>query len=91
MLLATMWHSIKDIFNTINCKHCNTSCYTAIGAIWHLWHTHGIKVTKRDLKFLAIYSLPCRLIIGVLCAVFFIPLLALKAVLLPLKYLYEIL
>lgn len=91
MLLATMWNSIKDIFQPIHCKLCKSKHYTAIGMVWHLWRKHGVKITKRDLKFLIIYSLATRLIIGVLCAVFFIPLLALKFILLPLYYLYELL
>lgn len=90
MLLATMWNSIKDIFKPIYCKTCNSKHYTAIGMIWHLWRKHGIKVTGRDLKFLAIYSLATRFI-GILCAVFFIPLLVLKLALLPLYCLYELL
>ena len=91
MLLATMWDSIKDIFKPIHCKTCKKEYYTAIGMVWHLWRKHGIKITRRDLKFLAKYNLITRLIVGVLCAVFFIPLLVLKLVLLPLKFLYEIL
>ena len=91
MLLATMWNSIKDIFKPICCKTCKKECYTAIGMIWHLWRKHGIKITRRDFKFLAIYNLFTRLVIGLLCAAFFIPLFILKFVLLPLKYLYEIL
>ena len=91
MLLATMWNSIKDIFKPIQCKTCGSKHYTAIGMMWHLWKKHGIKITGRDLKFLALYNLLTRLVIGVLCAVFFIPLFVLKLVLLPLKYLYEIL
>ena len=91
MLLATMWNSIKDIFEPIYCKTCKSKHYTAIGMVWHLWRKHGIKITRRDLKFLAVYNLITRLIIGVLCAVFFIPLFVLKVVLLPLCYLYELL
>jgi hypothetical protein len=91
MLLATLLGSIKSIFKPIHCKMCKSKHYTAIGMVWHLWRKHKIKITKRDLKFLAIYSLTTRLIIGVLCAVFFIPLFALKFILLPLYYLYEIL
>jgi hypothetical protein len=91
MLLATMWSSIKDIFEPIQCKTCKSKHYTAIGMVWHLWRKHNIKVTKRDLKFLAKYNLITRLVIGVLCAVFFVPLFVLKFVLLPLYYLYELL
>lgn len=91
MLLATMLGSIKNIFKPIHCKTCKSKHYTAIGMVWHLWRKHGIKITRRDLKFLAIYSLTTRLVIGVLCAVFFIPLFVLKVVLLPLCYLYELL
>ena len=83
MLLATMWNSIKNIFSPIYCKTCKSKHYTAIGLMWHLWKKHGIKIT--------IYSLTTRLIIGILCAVFFVPLLILKFILLPLYYLYEIL
>jgi hypothetical protein len=86
-----MWSSIKDIFEPIQCKTCQSKHYTAIGMMWHLWRKHSIKVTRRDLKFLAKYNLITRLVIGVLCAVFFIPLFALKFVLLPLYYLYELL
>ena len=91
MLLATMFNSIKDIFKPICCKTCKSECYTAIGMVLHLWRKHGIKITRRDLKFLAIYNLATRLVIGVMCAVFFIPLFALKLVLLPFHYLYELL
>lgn len=91
MLLATMWNSIKDIIEPIYCRTCKSKHYTAIGMIRHLWRKHGIKITRRDWKFLAIYNLIARLVIGVLCAVFFIPLLVLKFVLLPLYYLYELL
>ena len=91
MLLATIFNSIKDIFKPIYCKTCGSKHYTAIGIVWHLWRKHGIKVTRRDLKFLAIYNLITRLVIGILCAVFFIPLFALKLALLPLHYLYELL
>ena len=91
MLLATMWNSIKDIFKPIHCKICEKKCYTAIGMVWHLWSKHGIKITGRDFKVLAVHNLLTRLVVGGLCAVFFIPLLVLKFVLLPLKYLYEIL
>lgn len=91
MLLATMWNSIKDIFKPIYCKTCNSKHYTAIGMVWHLWRKHNIKITKRDLKFLAIYNLITRLIIGILCVVFFIPLCYLKLILLPLYWLYELL
>jgi hypothetical protein len=91
MLLATLWNSIKDIFEPIYCKTCNSKHYTAIGMVWHLWRKHNIKITRRDLKFLAKYNLIRRLIIGVLCAVFFIPLLVLKVVSFPLYCLYEIL
>jgi hypothetical protein len=91
MLLATMWSSIKNIFDAMHCKTCKSKHYTAIGMVWHLWRKHGIKITKRDLKFLAIYSLVTRLIIATLCAIFFIPLLVLKLVLLPLSFLYELL
>jgi hypothetical protein len=91
MLLATMWNSIKDIFSPIYCKTCESKHYTAIGLVWHLWRKHGIKITRRDLKFLALYNLITRLIVGVLCTVFFIPLFALKIILLPLCYLYELL
>ena len=91
MLLVTMWDSIKDIFKPIYCKTCHSKCYTAIGMVRHLRRKHGIKITKRDLKFLAIYNLMTRLIIGVLCAIFSIPLLVLKLVLLPLHCLYELL
>jgi hypothetical protein len=91
MLLATMWSSIKNIFDAMYCNTCKSKHYTAIGMVWHLWRKHGNKITKRDLKFLAKYNLITRLIIGVLCAAFFIPLFALKLVLLPLYYLYELL
>lgn len=91
MLLATMWSSIKDIFEPIYCKTCKAKHYTAIGMVWHLWRKHNIKITKRDLKFLAIYNLITRLVVGVLCAILFIPLFMLKFILLPLYYLYEIL
>jgi hypothetical protein len=91
MLLATMLGSIKSIFQPIHCKTCKSKHYTAIGMVWHLWRKHGIKITRRDLKFLAIYNLLTRLVIGVLCAVFFIPLFLLKIILLPLCCLYEIL
>lgn len=91
MLLATMWDSIKDIFKPIQCKTCKKECYTAIGMVWHLWRKHGIKITRRDFKFLVVYNLFTRLVIGLFCAVFFIPLFVVKIVLLPLKYLYEIL
>ena len=91
MLLATMWNSIKDIFKPIYCKTCNKKSYTAIGIVWHLWRKHGIKITRRDFKILAIYNLFTRLFFGLLSAVLFIPLFILKFVLLPLKYLYEIL
>ena len=91
MLLATMWNSIKDIFKPIHCKTCQSKHYTAIGMVWHLWRKHGVKITRHDLKFLAIYNLITRLVIGVLCAVFFIPLFLLKIILLPLCYLYELL
>ena len=91
MLLTTLFNSIKGIFKPICCKTCKSECYTAIGIVWHLWRKHGIKITGRDLKFLAIYNLITRLIIGMLCAVFFILLFALKLVLLPFHYLYELL
>lgn len=91
MLLATMWNSIKDIFKPIYCKTCNSKHYTAIGLVWHLWRKHGIKITRRDLKILALYNLITRLFFGILSAVCFIPLFVLKVVLLPLCYLYEIL
>ena len=91
MLLATMWNNIKDIFDPIHCKTCKSKHYTAIGMVWHLWRKHGIKITKRDFKFLAKYNLLTRLFVGVLSAVIFIPLFVLKFVLLPLYYLYEIL
>jgi hypothetical protein len=91
MLLATMWNSIKSIFKPMYCKTCNSKHYTAIGIVWHLWRKHGIKITRRDLKFLTKYNLITRLIIGVLCAVFFVPLLVLKVVSFPLYCLYEIL
>ena len=91
MLLATMWDSIKDIFKPIQRKTCKKEYYTAIGMVWHLWKEHGIKITRRDFKFLTVYNLFTRLIIGLFCVVFFIPLFVLKFVLLPLKYLYEIL
>jgi hypothetical protein len=91
MLLATMWNSIKDIFEPIQCKTCKSKHYTAIGMVWHLWRKHRIKITRRDLKFLALYNLITRLFFGILSAVCFIPLLVLKIVLLPLYYLYEIL
>ena len=91
MLLATILNSIKDMFRPMYCKTCNSKHYTAIGMVWHLWKKHSIKITRRDLRFLAKYNLITRLIIGVLCVVFFIPLLALKVVLLPLYYLYELL
>jgi hypothetical protein len=91
MLLVTMWNSIKDMFSSMHCKTCKAKHYTAIGIMWHLWRKHNVKVTRRDLKFLAKHNLITRLVIGVLCAVFFIPLLVLKIVLLPLCYLYMIL
>ena len=91
MLLATMWNSIKDVFETIHCKTCKKEFYTATGLVWHLWKEHKIKITKRDLKFLAIYNLFTRLVIAFLCIVFFVPLLLLKFILLPLYYLYEVL
>lgn len=91
MLLATMSNSIKDIFKPIYCKTCNSKHYTAISMVWHLWRKHGIKITKRDLKILAIYNLITRLFFGILSAVLFIPLLVLKLVLLPFHYLYELL
>ena len=91
MLLATMWNSIKDIFKPMHCKTCGSQHYTAIGVVWHLWRKHGIKITRHDLKFLAIYNLITRLFFGILSAVLFSPLLMLKLVLLPLSALYEIL
>ena len=91
MLLATIWNNIKDIFDPMYCNTCKSKHYTAIGMAWHLWRKHNTKITKSDLKFLAKHNLLTRLIVGVLCAVFFIPLLVLKLVLLPLKFLYEIL
>ena len=91
MLLATMWNSIKDVFKQIHCKTCNKKYYTAIGIMWHLWRKHGIKITKRDFKFLAVYNLLTRLIICGLSVAFFVPLLVLKIILFPLKILYEIL
>ena len=91
MLLATLWDSIKDIFRPIYCKICNSKGCTAIGMVRHLRKKHGIKITRRDLKFFVKYNLITRLIIGVLCAVFSIPLLVLKLVLLPLHCLYELL
>ena len=86
-----MWNSIKDIFEPIQCKTCKSKHYSAIGMMWHLWRKHNIKITRRDFKFLAKYNLITRLVVGVLCAVFFIPLLVLKCILLPLCYLYELL
>lgn len=91
MLLMTMWNSIKDVFKTIQCKTCKKKCHTAIGMIWHLWKGHKIKITRRDLKFLAIYNLFTRLFIALFCVIFFVPLLLLKFILLPLYYLYEVL
>ena len=91
MLLATLWGSIKNIFEPMHCKTCKSKHYTAVGMVWHLRKKHNVKMTRRDLKCLVLYNLITRLVIGVLCAVFFIPLLVLKFVLLPLHYLYEIL
>lgn len=91
MLLATMWNLIKEIFIPIYCKTCKSKHYTAIGAIWHLLRKHHLKITRRDFKFLIRYNLITRLIIGVLCAVLFIPLCCLKLILLPLYALYELL
>jgi hypothetical protein len=91
MLLATMWNSIKDIFKPMYCKTCNSKHYTAIGMVWHLWRKHSIKITRRDLGFLAIYNLITRLFFGILSTVLFIPLFVLKFVLLPLYYLYKLL
>jgi hypothetical protein len=91
MLLATMWRSIKNIFDPMYCSTCKSKHYTAIGMMWHLWRKHGIKITRRDFKFLVKYNLITRLIIGVLCVVFFIPLCWLKVILIPMYFLYEIL
>ena len=91
MLLATIWNSIKDIFKPMYCKTCKSKHYTAIGMMWHLWRKHRIKITRRDLKFLALYNLITRLFFGILSAMLFVPLLVLKFILLPLYYLYELL
>lgn len=91
MLIASLWNSIKDMFHPMYCNTCKSKHYTAISMVWHLWKKHHIKITKRDLKFLALYNLITRLFFGILSAILFVPLVVLKIVLLPLYALYELL
>lgn len=90
-MIMMCWDTFKDTFAKLHCKHCGFQSLTATRLIWHLWKKHKIKLSMRDWKFLAIYNLGTRLILFVLALLLFIPCVVLKVILLPLKYLYEIL
>ena len=90
-MLAILWSSFRDIFHCIYCKTCKYKSFTSVGMIIHLWRKHRIKITKKDMKFLIIYSLFVRGIIGLLSFVLFIPLFLLKIVCALFKIIYEIL
>lgn len=90
-MLAILWNSFTDIFHYIHCKTCKHKSFTSIGMVIHLWRKHRIKVTKKDIKFLIIYSLFVRGIIGLFSIILFIPLFLLKLVCALFYFLYEIL
>lgn len=90
-MLAILWSSFRDIFHRLHCKICKHKSFTSVGMIIHLWRKHRIKITKKDMKFLIIYSLLIRGIIGLLSFVLFIPLFLLKIVCALFKIIYEIL
>ena len=90
-MLAILWNSFRDIFHCIHCKTCKHKSFTSIGMVIHLYRKHRIKPTKKDIKFLVIYSLLVRGIIGLFSFVLFIPLFLLKLVCALFYFLYEIL
>lgn len=94
-MLAFLWSIIRDTFGKLSCKLCDKKnkmkSVFATRLLWHLWKEHKVKPTKKDIKFLLRYNLVTRLFFSFVAIILFVPLFVLKFVLLPLKYLYEIL
>ena len=93
-MLAFLWSIIRETFSKFECKICKENRFKSIFVVRMLWHfkkVHQTKPTKRTVKFLLRYNLITRLLFSLVAIVLFVPLFVLKFVLLPLKYLYEIL
>lgn len=91
-MLAFLWSIIQDTFGKLNCKLCkNIKTVFAIRLLHHLRKEHGVKPSKKDIKFLLRYNLVSRLLLSTVAIILFIPLFIIKIVLIPLYYFYEIL
>jgi hypothetical protein len=94
-MLAFLWSIIRDISGKLSCKLCDKKnkpkTVFATRLLWHLHKEHGIKPTKKDVKFLLRYNFLTRILFAFVAIVLFIPLFVLKFILLPLYYLYELL
>lgn len=90
-MLAFLWSIIRDTFCKFNCKLCKKKSMFAVEMVRHLHREHGQKLTKKDVKFLLRYNFLTRILFSLVAIIWFIPLLVLKFILLPLHYLYEIL
>ncbi len=91
-MLAFLWSIIRDTFEKFSCKLCkNFKSIFAVRMLWHLHKEHGLKPTKKDIKFLLRYNLLSRLLLSAVAIVLFVPLLIIKIILIPLYYFYEFL
>ena len=89
-MLAFLWSIIRDTFEKFNCKLCkNIKSIFAVRMLWHLYKKHGLKPTKKDIKFLLRYNLLSRLLLSAVAVALFVPLFVIKIVLIPFYYFYE--
>ena len=92
-MLGILWNLFKRIFDHtyFYCRTCKHHSFTSIGMVIHLYRKHRIKPTKKDIKYLIIYSLFTRGIIGLFSLALFIPLFLIKLVCALFHFIYEIL
>ena len=90
-MIALLWDILRDTFFKLNCKQCKFKSIFAVAMLIHLRKSHGVKPTKKDLRFLARYNLLTRLLLSAIALPLFVMCVALKIVCLPLHWLYEIL
>ena len=79
-MLRTLLDWIKDFPEKIECKKCNYKSLFAIDILPHWSKCYGVKLNKRDLRFLLKYNFVSRLIKFLVACVLILPLFILKLI-----------
>lgn len=90
-MIRTLFNVLRNTFCKFNCKQCKFESMFAFVMVYHLYKKHHIRPTRKDFKFLIMHSLLIRLIKSAVVLPLLVVLVILRAILLPLYYLYEIL